>query len=452
MTTASVCTIGDEILIGQIVDTNSSHISRALNDLGIRVTHMVSIGDDHQTIVNQLKEELRSNDIVIVTGGLGPTRDDITKAALGVLSGSRSELGNLEQKRIITRILHSRGLDTLDVNLQQAVVPETCKVIPNRKGTAPVMAFPFGARTAGRDAKADRTGTARTDSSTLLPDYHASPVDFGHPCVLYSLPGVPFEALGALPDILEDIRERFGLSHICHRTLMTYGLAESALARKIEAWEDALPADIHLAYLPNQLTGVRLRLSIYGGDQSEQEARIDACIEQLKPLLGEWIYAEEDTSLEAVIGSLLRGTGLTLSVAESCTGGMISHLLTTVPGSSEYYLGSVTSYAIPVKEAILGVKPGTIADHGIVSAAVAAEMAEGVRRVTGSTFSLATTGWADAYGDEREPSGTVWVGVSGPEGTQTARFNYRNDRRRNIERFSASALNELRKYILKSLK
>ncbi len=436
MTQASVCTIGDEILIGQIVDTNSSHIARALNDLGIRVTHMVSIGDNHQTIVNQLKEELSNNDIVIVTGGLGPTKDDITKKALGELSGSRFELGNLEQKRIISRILHSRGLDALEVNLQQAVVPDTCEVIPNRKGTAAVMAFRFG-------MPAPAPAEAESRPSTT---------DFGHPCALYSLPGVPFEALAALPDVLEDIRTHFGITHICHKTLMTYGMAESALAKKIEAWEDALPEDIHLAYLPNQLTGVRLRLSIYGGNQQEQEARIDEAIAKLKPLLGELIYAEEDTTLEATIGKLLRGTGRTLSAAESCTGGMISHLLTTIPGSSEYYLGSVTSYAVPVKESMLGVKAETIENHGIVSAAVAAEMAEGVRKATGSTYSVATTGWADSYGDEREPAGTVWVGVSGPEGTRTARFNYRNDRKRNIERFAASALNELRKYIANSLK
>ena len=435
MTQASVCTIGDEILIGQIVDTNSSHIARALNDLGIRVTHMVSIGDNHQTIINQLKEELSNNDIVIVTGGLGPTKDDITKKALGELSGSRFELGNLEQKRIVCRILHSRGLDALDVNLQQAVVPDTCDVIPNRKGTAAVMAFRFG-------MPAPAPAEAESRPSTT---------DFGHPCALYSLPGVPFEALAALPDVLEDIRTHFGITHICHKTLMTYGMAESALAKKIEAWEDALPEDIHLAYLPNQLTGVRLRLSIYGGAQQEQEARINEEIARLKPLLGELIYAEEDTTLEATIGKLLRGTGRTLSAAESCTGGMISHLLTTVPGSSEYYLGSVTSYAVPVKESMLGVKAETIENNGIVSAAVAAEMAEGVRKATGSTYSVATTGWADSYGDEREPAGTVWVGVSGPEGTRTARFNYRNDRKRNIERFAASALNELRKYIANSL-
>ena len=435
MTTASVCTIGDEILIGQIVDTNSSHIARALNGLGIQVTHMVSIGDDHQSIVSQLEEELNHNDIVIVTGGLGPTKDDITKPALAALSGSRSVLGNLPQKRIVNGILHSRGLDVLESNLQQAVVPDTCEVIPNRKGTAPIMVFRFGSKPAPADG-----------------DSHPSSVDFGHPCALYSLPGVPFEALGALPDVMEDIRTHFALSPICHRTLMTYGMAESALAKMIAPWEDALPTDMHLAYLPNQLTGVRLRLSIYGSAQADPEARIEAEIAKLRPLLGDLLYAEEDTSLEAVVGSLLRGTGRTLSVAESCTGGMISHLLTTVSGSSEYYLGSVTSYAVPVKEKLLGVHPETIAENGIVSAAVAAEMAEGARRLTGSTYALATTGWADATGDEFEPAGTVWVGVSGPDGTVTARFNYRNDRKRNIERFSASALNELRKYLANSLK
>ena len=434
MITASICTIGDEILIGQIVDTNSSHIARALNEAGVQVTDMVSIGDDHQTIINQLTEELTKSDVVIVTGGLGPTKDDITKKALGELSHSQWELGNLEQKRIICRILHSRGLDALQANMQQAMVPETCEVIPNRKGTAPVMAFRFGFPGA-KDA-----------------DFHPSSVDFGHPCALYSMPGVPFEALGALPDVINDIKDRFTLSGITHRTVMTYGIAESALACLIEPWEDALPDDIHLAYLPNQLTGVRLRLSIYGGDSGINAARIEEQLAGLRPILGELLYSEEDDTLESVIGKLLRGSGKTLSVAESCTGGMISHLLTTVSGSSEYYLGSVTSYAVPVKEALLGVKAETIEKNGIVSSAVAAEMAEGVRRLTGSDYSVATTGWADSTGDEFEPAGTVWVGVSGPEGTVTERFNYKNDRRRNIERFAASALNTLRKYIVNSLK
>ena len=417
MTKASVCTIGDEILIGQIVDTNSSHISRALNSLGIRVGIMVSIADDANQIRSCLEAELSENDIVVCTGGLGPTKDDITKETLARLSGASKWVESQEQKAIIKRILASRGLDALEINLRQALVPDTCKVILNQLGTAPVMAFHFP--------------TER----------------FGHPAALYSLPGVPYEALGALPDVLEDIRTSFGLGAIAHRTMMTYGIAESSLAKLIEPWETALPADMHLAYLPNPVTGVRLRLSVYDADDSAPE-RIMAQFALLKPILGDYIYALEDTTLEAVIGSLLRGSGKTLSCAESCTGGMISHLITTVSGSSEYYLGSVTSYHPDVKAKVLGVDPKTIEDEGIVSAAVASAMARGVRALTGSTYSVATTGWADAYGDEREPAGTVWVGVDGPAGTRTARFNFRNDRKRNIERFAASALNELRKYLI----
>ena len=417
MTRASVCTIGDEILIGQIIDTNSSHISRALNTLGIKVGKMVSIADDAAQIRDCLEAELRENDIVICTGGLGPTKDDITKDTLASMSGAKGWVENQTQKEIIRRILSSRGIDVLDINLRQALVPDTCEVIPNKMGTAPIMVFRFPQER------------------------------FGHQAALYSLPGVPYEALGALPDVLEDIRAHFGLGAIAHGTMMTYGVAESALAKMIASWEDALPADMHLAYLPNLITGVRLRLSVYDADDSAAE-RISAQFGLLKPILGDLIYATEDTTLEAVIGSLLRAGGKTLSCAESCTGGMISHLLTTVSGASEYYLGSVTSYHPAVKARVLGVDPGTIEKEGVVSAAVAAEMARGVRALSGSTYSVSTTGWADAYGDEHEPAGTVWIGVDGPAGTRTSRFNFSHDRKRNIERFAASALNELRKYIL----
>ena len=417
MTKASVCTIGDEILIGQIVDTNSSHIAVALNSLGIRVGRMTSIADDAAQIRGSLEAELSEYDIVVCTGGLGPTKDDITKETLAVMSGAKGWVENQEQKEIIRRILSSRGLDVLDINLRQALVPDSCDVIPNKFGTAPVMVFRFPQER------------------------------FGHPAVLYSLPGVPYEALGALPDVLEDIRVHFGLGAIVHRTMMTYGIAESSLAKLIEPWESALPADMHLAYLPNPVTGVKLRLSVYDADDSAEE-RILAQFGLLKPVLGDYAYALEDTTLEAVIGALLRGSGKTLSCAESCTGGMISHLITTISGSSEYYLGSVTSYHPAVKTKVLGVEPETIESEGIVSAAVAAAMARGVRALTGSTYSLSTTGWADAYGDEHEPAGTVWVGVDGPLGTRTAKFSFRNDRKRNIERFAASAINELRKYII----
>ena len=422
MTTASICTIGDEILIGQIVDTNSSYISRELNAIGIRISGMVSIGDDHDRIVCTLRNELKNNDIVITTGGLGPTKDDITKAALAELSGSSRYVVHEGQKEVVYRRLHSRGLEVLDINEQQALVPEKCEVIVNKLGTAPVMVFRF-------DEK-----------------------EFGHPATLYSLPGVPFEALGAVPDILADIQSHYKLSNITHRNIMVYGMAESALSKLIEPWEDALPSDMHLAYLPNQLTGIRLRLSVYGGEEKDNVSRIEERFAELKGILGDIVYSDADDTLQGTIGRLLRGSGRTLSVAESCTGGEIAHLITTVPGASEYFLGSVTSYAPSVKNRVLGVPMETIDSCGIVSSEVAAAMAEGVRKLTGSTYAVATTGWADAYGDEHEPAGTVWVGIAGPEGTKTRKFNYRNDRKRNIERFSASALNELRKMIVSDLK
>lgn len=422
MTGASICTIGDEILIGQITDTNSAHISRALNSLGIRVSRMVSIGDDHNVIIESLKKELLENEIVITTGGLGPTKDDITKNALAELSESRSYKTDERQLEIIHRILSARGLDVLDINRAQADVPENCDVIPNRLGTAPVMVFRF-------------------------PESR-----FGHKATLYSLPGVPFEALGALEDILNDIKEHNSLSDIYHRTVMTYGIAESALSKKISDWEDNLPEDMHLAYLPNALTGVRLRLSIYGGSKAEQESRIESELKGLKAILGDIIYSEKDDTLESAVGDLLKAYGKTLSTAESCTGGMISSLITSVAGSSEYFLGSVTSYANGVKENVLGVPAEIIAEHGAVSSECVAAMAEGVRRITSSDYSVATSGIAGpGGGSEEKPVGTVWIGVSSDNGTETFRLKFNSDRKRNIERFSSSALHILLNKIKKEL-
>lgn len=415
---ASICTIGDEILIGQIVDTNSSMISNALGAIGVRTEHMISLGDRRSEIINLLSNELTCSDIVISTGGLGPTKDDITKDALAELSGSQKYIKNEEQEAMVHSILKARGLDVLDINLRQAMVPDTCEVIVNRRGTAPIMVF-------------------------RLPEEK-----FGHPAVLYAMPGVPYETEAALGDVIEDIKRHFKLEGIYHKTIMTYGLAESALSELIAPWEDSLPEDMHLAYLPNPLTGVRLRVSVYDAGP-DAEMRVNERIEALKPLLGDNLYSTSDDTLEATIGRLLRASGSTLSVAESCTGGEIAHLITTVPGSSDYFLGSVTSYSPEIKVKILGVDPSLIERHGIVSSAVAEAMAEGVKRITGSTYSVATTGWADAYGDEHEPAGTVWVGVAGPDGTKSKRFQYKGDRKRNIERFAASALDYLRRYIRK---
>ena len=418
MTKASICTIGDEILIGQIVDTNSSHISQALEAAGVKVTRMLSIADDHDAIIESLDGELRRNDVVIVTGGLGPTKDDITKKALGELSEATSYKTDDRQLEIIHRILSSRGLDLLEINIAQASVPETCEVIPNRLGTAPIMVFRFQKE------------------------------KYGHKTTLYSLPGVPYEALGALQDVIEDIKANNSLADICHKTIMTYGVAESALSEMISDWEDNLPSDMHLAYLPNQLTGVRLRLSSYSADESA----LNKAISELKAIIGEYVYSDHDDTLQEALGRLLSIQGKTLSTAESCTGGTISQLITSIPGSSEYFLGGVTSYANSVKTGVLGVAPEIIEKHGAVSSECVAAMAEGVRRLTGSDYSVATSGIAGPGGGTPEkPVGTVWVGVSSQKGTETYKVQYKGDRKRNIERSAAFALNSIRKKILNEL-
>lgn len=421
MVKAAVCTIGDEILIGQIVDTNSSAIARSLGSLGVAVGKMISIGDDMDEIVSSLWNELKYNDIVIVTGGLGPTKDDITKAALSKLSHSSGYVVHEGQLEIIHKILGARGLDVLDINKAQALVPDNCEVILNKLGTAPIMVFSVPVGESGRRS------------------------------TLYSMPGVPFETLAALPDVMEDIRKRYSLSGICHRNIMTYGLAESALSKKIESWEDALPESVHLAYLPGTLTGVHLRLSIYGCDIDEGNRLLDKQVDSLKQIIGDLIYSYDEDTLEGKLGVLLRTSGKTLSAAESCTGGEISHLITSVPGASQYYLGSVTSYAVRIKESLLNVPQKTIEQYGVVSSEVAEAMAKGMLNLTGSDFSVSTTGLAGPGGDEFNPEGTVWVGVASKNRTQTAKFQYHSDRAHNIERFSASAINFLIKFISSEL-
>ena len=417
MKLASIVTIGDEILIGQVLDTNSKHLALALEEIGIHVKRMLSIGDNADEIATTLSRELDQNDIVITTGGLGPTKDDITKGVLARLTGSKGLVRHPGQLEKVHSILKSRGLDVLPINLAQADVPDTAEVIVNQLGTAPIMIF--------RNVNGGGT--------------------------LYSLPGVPHEAVGAIPEVLEDITKHQQLSSILHRNVMVYGMAESALSELIAPWEDALPQQMHLAYLPNPLTGIRLRLSCYGGHSEQEKELMEVEIQKLKAILGDLVYADGDSNLETEVGRLLKEHGLTLSAAESCTGGEIAHLITSVAGSSAYFLGSVTSYAIAVKESVLGVPAQIIEKHGVVSSEVVAAMAEGVRKLTGSDYSVATTGLAGPGGDEYNPVGTVWVGVATPKGTKTVKYCYKNDRKRNIERFAASALNFLRLQILSEI-
>lgn len=417
MTTASICTIGDEILIGQIVDTNSAMISRELGKAGVRVSEILSVGDDGSEISRVIEEGLRKNDIVILTGGLGPTKDDITKSVLYSLSGSTGYVTDGRQLEIIHDLLTSRGLDVLETNRRQAEVPDKCSVIPNRLGTAPVMVMRFPEE------------------------------KYGHTATVYSLPGVPFEAAGAMKDIISDIRSVYSLSEIHHKTIMTYGIAESALSDKIAGWESALPSYVRLAYLPDPLKGVTLRLSVYGASDDAGTV-FSAETEKLKKILGDAVYAENETTLQQVVGELLRKKGMTISTAESCTGGLVASLLTSVPGASDYFLGSVVSYAYSVKENVLGVSPDIIGRYGAVSPECAAAMADGVRRLTGSDFAVSTTGNAGPAASENKDVGLVWVGISSKYGTQTMDFHFHNDRIRNRERFAASALDAVRKFII----
>lgn len=417
MKTASVCTIGDEILIGQIVDTNSSHIAQELNKLGIAVRYMTSIGDDRAKIISELGKCLDETDIVIVTGGLGPTKDDITKDALRELSGSEGYYESAEQLSHVKRILEARGIPLIDTNLAQAQVPSACSVIPNKLGTAPCMAF---------------HGLGK-----------------GRGSALYSLPGVPFEAIGLLPLVMEDIKARFKLEEITHRTIMTFGIAESVLARQIENWEDSLPENVHLAYLPNPTLGVRLRLTQMGG-----KADFEPLVASLREILGDAIYGEGEDSLQSVIGRMLIEKGKTLSAAESCTGGHISELITSVAGCSAYYKGSVTSYANSVKTGVLGVPADIIDRYGAVSEECVSAMARGVLKLLDTDYSVATSGIAGPGGATAgKPVGTAWLAAArrnadGTVDVATKCVNFASLRAVNIERFASNALDLLRKQII----
>ncbi len=409
MTTASICTIGDEILIGQIINTNSAEISRALNRAGIRVRYHFSIGDLHEEIVSRLQMCLEHTDIVIVTGGLGPTRDDITKLALKELTGASSFIRSEEQYRIIERVMSARGIPMIESNREQATVPDTCEVIPNELGTAPCMVF---------------RGLGSKGTSTL-----------------YSLPGVPFETKGLLPKVMDDIRTHFDLEHITHHTIVTFGVPESTLAKQIESWEDALPDNIKLAYLPNPTIGVRLRLSHFG----EGIPDFSPYISSLKEIIGDAIYGEGEDNLQTVIGRKLRSMGKTLAIAESCTGGRISELITQVPGCSDYYQGSVISYANEVKTNLIKVPIETIKAHGAVSEETVIAMSTELLRLVNTDYSIATTGVAGpGGGTPTTPVGTAWLAVATKDRVVTRMVKFSADRMTNIERFASNALNLLR--------
>ncbi len=408
---ASIITIGDEILIGQIVDTNSVSIARHLNDAGIVVREKVSIGDDRSAIVETLRRSLAASQVVILTGGLGPTKDDITKKTLAEMFGSRL-VNDPVVAAHVERMLTERGIAFNELNRSQALVPACCTVLFNTHGTAPSMWFEDEGR------------------------------------VVISLPGVPFEMEHLMQDeVMPRLKARFALKQIVHRTLITSGLAESMLAERIETWETALPPYLKLAYLPNP-GAVRLRLSAYEVEGESVSQEIERQFAALRTLIPEHIVGFETATLQELVHNLLTERGQTLATAESCTGGTIAARFTAMPGASAYFRCGVVSYSNEAKIGLLGVDPAALERFGAVSEQVARQMAEGVRRAADSDYAVATTGIAGpAGGSAEKPVGTVWIAVAGPRGTVAVLKQCGTDRGQIIDRASSQAIALLREQL-----
>ncbi len=411
---ATIITIGDEILIGQIVDTNSVSIARHLNGAGITVESKFSIGDSDHQIESSIRTALLTSQVVVITGGLGPTKDDITKHTLARIFNSELRYNDTEGQHIES-LLARRGIAFTELNRSQAMLPACCTPLHNAHGTAPGMWF---------ECEGD--------------------------AVVVSLPGVPFEMEHLMQDeVIPRLKERFMLKSIVHLTLITHGIAESLLAERIAAWEDALPDYMHLAYLPAPNI-VRLRLSAYDVERSEAEVAMRQEFGKLEQLIGDHIVGEEGASVESNVHRILSERGLTLATAESCTGGNIAASFTSMAGASAYFLTGIVAYSNAAKSNTLGVDSATIERHGAVSREVVEQMAEGARRISGADYAIATSGIAGPSGGSVEkPVGTVWMAVATPTRTISMMRNSGTDRQQIIKRASAYVVemlyNELRK-------
>ncbi|MGR3809411.1 competence/damage-inducible protein A [Jiulongibacter sp. NS-SX5] len=412
---AEVVTIGDEILYGQITDTNTQFISAELDKIGIRTSRKISIGDEREAILEMLTEGTEKADIILITGGLGPTKDDITKKTIADFTNDVLER-RPEATEALIAIFKKFGKEMTELNAQQADLPSKCTYLYNAVGTAPGMWFEY------------------------------------NDTIIISMPGVPYEMKYLMQnEVIPRLKEAFDRPVILHRIIRTAGIGESWLATKIEDWEDQLPEHIKLAYLPS-LGQVRLRLTGSGSNEEQLKQEIDKEVEKLYPLIAEYIHGEGDEELELTVAKLLLEKEATVSFAESCTGGFLSHSLTRNAGSSAYYLGSVTAYANAVKMNLLGVKEETLKSYGAVSEQTVIEMAEGVRKRMGSTYAVSTSGIAGPGGGSPDkPVGTIWIACAGPEKTVTKLITSTKDRENNIKYGSKVALNLLRKMILNEL-
>ena len=409
---ASIITIGDELLIGQTIDTNSAWMGAELSKAGFDVYRITSIHDRREDILNALNEAAGKTDLVLITGGLGPTSDDITKQTLCEFFNTHLIINN-EVLTMIEEMMVRRNFPMNEKNRQQAEVPESCRVLKNSAGTAPGMWF-------------EKDGT-----------------------IFISMPGVPHEMKHIMNEIvLPDIKQRFTSQSIIHKNIMTYGTFESKLAEILTDFESKLPENIRLAYLP--ASGIiKLRLTATGSEFKSLSALIAEQVSKLYKIIPEFIYGEDEESLEMAVGKLLSSLNKTVSTAESCTGGEIAHLLTSVAGSSAYYKGSVIAYDNIVKTQLLGVQDYIITKYGAVSENTVREMAVGARNTLKTDFAVATSGIAGPDGGtEEKPVGTVWIAVDSERGTVCEKKVFGNDRLTNIKRFSLASLNLLRKQII----
>ena len=401
---AEIITIGDEILIGQIVDTNSAWMAKSLNAIGIQVKQITSVSDDAEHIMEAIAQAEKRAKIILITGGLGPTKDDITKFTLARYfnMGMRRDQATLDH---VTEIFRKYKRPMIDVNIRQADVPDGCEVIQNKNGTAPCMWFDRGEH------------------------------------IIVSMPGVPFEMMYLMDEeILPRLKKSFDLPFIYHKTLLTANIGESFLAQEIAGIEDSLPAGIKLAYLP-KLGQVRLRLSASGTDEQQLKQEVDYWSKQIVAQIKAFVVAEDDIALEKAVLDIMKARQLTLSTAESCTGGYIAHLITQHAGCSAVYDGGAVTYSYDLKQSVLGVSEETLNQFGAVSEQTVKEMALGAIAHFKTDYSVAVSGIAGPDGGtEDKPVGTVWIAVATKNGVVAKLHTFGNKRIQNIERSATAAL------------
>ncbi|MEM9822050.1 MAG: competence/damage-inducible protein A [Bacteroidota bacterium] len=409
---AHIVTIGDEILIGQIVDTNSAWMAQQLNLQGIRVQQIQSIGDTHEEIIAAIQEGFTKSDVVFFTGGLGPTKDDITKKAIADYFKVGMDFHPPTFDRI-EKMFAKWGRSMTEAHREQCYMPQNALIMTNRMGSAPGMWFEQG-------------------------DH-----------ILVSMPGVPYEMKYLMEnEVLPRLRERFPGKPIAHRTVLTVGEGESRIAKMITDFEENLPAHIKLAYLPG-LGIVRLRLTAKGDSQAAIEKDLDAKVEELNALLPDYIFGYGTTTLEAAVGQLLRERKQTIATAESCTGGYLAHRFTAIPGASDYFQGSTIAYANQIKVNELGVSPSILQQHGAVSEETVSAMAQGALKKFNTDFALSTSGIAGpGGGTETKPVGTIWMAICDKNECKTLKLQLGKDRLKNIQYTSNRALNLLRKFLI----